>query len=1259
MPAEKLPAANSGAQTIFCLLLSQPTNSMKPLLLLILLLHCIALTSRGQVPANDECTGAPAISTNPFGTSCTSPAASTTVGATASGNVPACAGGSADDDVWYQFTAASAAVIIRVSNAVQVPGGAQAGIGAELLTGSCGALFSRQCSSNLAFGSGFVIANGLTIGNTYFVRFWTNNNTSRASFDFCIQDVAPATANDACSNAVVVGLQPFGVSCNASVTANTNGATPSAPSPSCAGADANDDIWYKFTASTASILLRFSNAVQTINGSTANIGFALYDGACPAGGAEVFCDNNAGFGSGFTIINGLVPGNTYLLRVFGTGSNNYVNFDFCIQEVSAQPANDECSNASPLILQTFGSSCTAAVSANTTGATPSTPAPSCASLDQNDDIWYSFTAVSGSILLRFSNALLTTSNTTGNLGYALYSGSCPAGTATLSCSNNIGFGSGFKIIDGLVPGNTYLLRLFSTAGNNYLRFDFCVTAAPAPPVNDECSNAISIATQPFGTTCAAAFTVNTSGATASAFSPSCAATDANDDVWYSFTPGSSSVMLRFSNAILTTSGATGNLGYALYDGAACPSGTSTLSCSNNIGFGGGLQILSGLIAGHAYYLRLFSNSNNNYIQADVCLQETPPAPSNDDCAGAVSISTGQPGTLCVASVSVNTSGATPSVNNASCFVNGSNNDDVWYSFMATATTAVLRYANCRETTSGNGALLGYALYNTCPSGNTALQCSNGFGFINGFVLLSALTPGNTYLLRLFGSGINNYVSFTFCVQSPLSNDECTSALPVPVSNGFCTNPVIASLNGATASVGFGSPSCRIGGPERDVWFTAIIPSSGNLIVQTSAIKLAGSDLVMTAYSGTCGALSQLACDDDGNPETFPSANHSRIVLLGRSPGELITIRVTAAFSGSEEPFAICAWDESIAVLPAISAGGNCVPGSGVTIDSAHGNSYMWVPVFDGNGHVIAEVYSDGKDPGAIAADVFVNTSGNVRNIAGAFYADRNITLTPVFNTGGRVRLYLKNTELLALQAADPLLTGAAALQVNKTSGVCSPVLSGSAELLPAIPAPYGNDLYLQFSTNNFSSFFLSRTAGALPVRLLSFNAGCSGNAVHIKWTTTAESSNKLFTLEKSNNGAAFEILAEIQPAMAGSAARNEYQFTDRQPASGKTYYRLRQTDWNGRSVYLTTIIADCSTRSAPAAFPNPVGRQLQIAANRSYRTVKLELLTAAGVLLAQTRHDTYIGNILTVPAQQWSPGVYLLRLTVNDGTAEIIKIIKQ
>lgn len=90
--------------------------------------------------------------------------------------------------------------------------------------------------------------------------------------------------------------------------------------------------------------------------------------------------------------------------------------------------------------------------------------------------------------------------------------------------------------------------------------------------------------------------------------------------------------------------------------------------------------------------------------------------------------------------------------------------------------------------------------------------------------------------------------------------------------------------------------------------------------------------------------------------------------------------------------------------------------------------------------------------------------------------------------------------------------------------------------------------------------------GSLPVELVSFDAQNEGPAVRLTWTTATEQNNDFFTLERSSDGLYFEPFATVNGA-GNSSFTIDYNHLDEDPLSGLSYYRLKQTDFDGKFSY--------------------------------------------------------------------------------------------
>ncbi|TND09441.1 MAG: hypothetical protein FD123_1247 [Bacteroidetes bacterium] len=126
---------------------------------------------------------------------------------------------------------------------------------------------------------------------------------------------------------------------------------------------------------------------------------------------------------------------------------------------------------------------------------------------------------------------------------------------------------------------------------------------------------------------------------------------------------------------------------------------------------------------------------------------------------------------------------------------------------------------------------------------------------------------------------------------------------------------------------------------------------------------------------------------------------------------------------------------------------------------------------------------------------------------------------------------------------------------------------------------------------SFSKFVLANATGGsnpLPVELLSFTAGPGTGQVDLDWVTATEVNNDFFTVERSNGMALFEAIATVDGA-GNSSASIHYAIADYAPLEGDSYYRLRQTDFDGHFSYSQPVHVRFEPASATAflLYPNP------------------------------------------------------------------------
>ncbi|PKP43649.1 MAG: hypothetical protein CVT95_12000, partial [Bacteroidetes bacterium HGW-Bacteroidetes-12] len=118
----------------------------------------------------------------------------------------------------------------------------------------------------------------------------------------------------------------------------------------------------------------------------------------------------------------------------------------------------------------------------------------------------------------------------------------------------------------------------------------------------------------------------------------------------------------------------------------------------------------------------------------------------------------------------------------------------------------------------------------------------------------------------------------------------------------------------------------------------------------------------------------------------------------------------------------------------------------------------------------------------------------------------------------------------------------------------------------------------------------------LPIELISFNATCAptNGAVDLKWLSASEINNDFYTIERSSDAINFEVVATIKGA-GNSNNINSYFFRDMNALDGISYYRLKQTDFNGNFEYFHIEVVNCvNSTNGISLYPNPANNEFTI-----------------------------------------------------------------
>ncbi|HBG71867.1 MAG TPA: hypothetical protein DDX57_13890, partial [Bacteroidales bacterium] len=308
----------------------------------------------------------------------------------------------------------------------------------------------------------------------------------------------------------------------------------------------------------------------------------------------------------------------------------------------------------------------------------------------------------------------------------------------------------------VVSSGTCLTFVWTTDNNNASTPGWAanISCVAPPPANNECANAVLLPVNPSGS-CTNSVSGTVFQSTQSAQASACGAIP-NDDVWYSFVAQSTIHVVSLTNI----AGSTIDMYFAVYSGT-CASLTELLCSDNNSG------TLTGLTIGQTYYVRVYTwtATTGQTSTFDICTYPIMPA-TNDECATAIPV-TVNPDLNCGSTTSGTVAGATASANTNSCF--GTDDDDVWFSFVATETSHEIDLLNVAGSTTD----MNFAVYSGTCASLTNILCSDGnSNTVNG------LTIGQTYYIRVY--------TWTSTTGQTSTFDLCIGTVPHTTYSGTCT-----------------------------------------------------------------------------------------------------------------------------------------------------------------------------------------------------------------------------------------------------------------------------------------------------------------------------------------------------------------------------------------------------------------------------------------------------------------------------------------
>lgn len=167
----------------------------------------------------------------------------------------------------------------------------------------------------------------------------------------------------------------------------------------------------------------------------------------------------------------------------------------------------------------------------------------------------------------------------------------------------------------------------------------------------------------------------------------------------------------------------------------------------------------------------------------------------------------------------------------------------------------------------------------------------------------------------------------------------------------------------------------------------------------------------------------------------------------------------------------------------------------------------------------------------------------------------------------------------------------------------------------------------------------------LPIELVYFNAIPENNRiVNLSWQTSTEIDNDFFTVERSLNGLDWEDLTTIDGAGNSNVLLN-YSALDSKPYNGDSYYRLKQTDFDGQFQYsqIESVKLNTLSGSGVLIYPNPTNNQIKIVGEK-FELDEIKVFDTLGKNVSTNTHILKTDDsTVIVDLSELSNGMYFVK----------------
>lgn len=452
------------------------------------------------------------------------------------------------------------------------------------------------------------------------------------------------------------------------------------------------------------------------------------------------------------------------------------------------------------------------------------------------------------------------------------------------------------------------------------------------------------------------------------------------------------------------------------------------------------------------------------------------------------------------------------------------------------------------------------------------------------------------------------------IPSVFSAPACAGAINPTCATATTLAAGAACTAGTTCSGGVqGASTCLFAGSQCS-WYS-FVATAASMVVSIDVGTTGGCHISSNVYSstGACGGLTQLSCQagaplDDVYTFTTLVPGNTYYIQVCYSPGGPCGSAGSSGYAdyciSVDEPDPLC----NTCAVPCGTASGYAAPPTTATV-VADCNTSPFVPELAASSNNTF-CYSFQATATSVDFNVIITSNCGGGNVTGFSWSLYNASCGGAIQTGTLASL---------------TFTG---LTVGNDYVFCYTF---------TVPATCTHTQHCPY--------FVGATV--LPVSLIDFAADFNGRTVDINWTTVSEMNNDYFTLERSVDGTNYEPVVIVDGA-GNSNETIRYHAEDIRAANGLSYYRLKQTDFDGGFVFSDPVsvwvdeLPDLLT-----IFPNPAEDWITVSFHAVLKEdFVLDLVDATGRIVDSYSIQAEEGiNTFDLDLSLFNQGVYFITLT--------------